>query len=69
MIAEHGVLLSMTDDDDLYLDTAVQMMEALAVHFEELGKAFSVYWWMHSRVAKAFKGEARQVVCDSAHDV
>ena len=40
MIAEHGVLLSMTEEDDLHFDAAVQMMEALAVHFEELDKGF-----------------------------
>ncbi len=65
IIAEYVVFLELTDEEDLNLDTAVKMMEALGGHLQEMDKeflrelvdAFPV-------IAEGYSGEAQQVVRD-----
>lgn len=40
IIAEYAVSLELTDEEELNLDTAVKMMEALAGHLQEMDKGF-----------------------------
>ena len=40
IIAEYVVFLTLTDEDELNLDTAVKMTESLADHLEEMDKGF-----------------------------
>ena len=40
IIAEYVVFLTLTDEDDLNLDTAVKMTESLANHRDEMDKGF-----------------------------
>jgi hypothetical protein len=68
IIAEYVVFLELTDEEDLNLDTAVKMMEALGGHLQEMDKeflrelvdAFPV-------IAEGYSGEAQQVVRDIPH--
>lgn len=68
MIADFVVFLSLTDEDELSLDTSVEMMENLAGRLEELDKeflrelvdAFAV-------IAEEYSGEAKEVVRNIAH--
>ncbi|MFW2851055.1 hypothetical protein ACM61V_03885 [Sphingomonas sp. TX0543] len=68
IIAEYVVFLELTDEEELNLDTAVKMMEALGSHLEELDKeflrelvdAFPV-------IAEEYSGEAQEVVRNIAY--
>lgn len=68
IIAEYVVFLELTDEEELNLDTAVTMMEALGGQLEKLDKeflrelvdAFPV-------IAEEYSGEAREVVRNIAY--
>lgn len=65
IIADYVLFLELTDEDELNLDTAVKMTEALAGQLEELDKdflrelvdAFGV-------IAEEYSGEAQKLVRD-----
>lgn len=68
IIAEYAVFLTLADEDELNLDTAVKMTESLADRLEamdkgflrELVEAFPV-------IAEGYSGEAQEVVRDIAY--
>ncbi|OQW73399.1 MAG: hypothetical protein BVN33_09840 [Proteobacteria bacterium ST_bin13] len=69
IIADYVVFLELTDEDDLNLDTAVKMMEALASQLEELDKGFlRELVDAFAVIAEEYSGEAQKVVRDIAHD-
>jgi len=65
IIAEYVVFLSLTDEDELNLDTAVKMTEALAGRLEEMDKGFlRELVGAFAIIAAGYEGEAQQVVRD-----
>ena len=70
LIAEYYVFLTLTDEEELNLDTAVKMTESLADHLEEMDKgflrdlvdAFPV-------IAEGYSGEAQEAVRNIAHSL
>jgi hypothetical protein len=68
IIAEYVVFLSLTDEDELNLDTAVKMMEALGSQLEELDKAFlRELVDAFAVIATEYSGDAQEVVRNIAH--
>jgi hypothetical protein len=68
IIADYVVFLELTDEDDLNLDTAVKMMEALADQLENLDKTFlRELVDAFALIAEEYSGEAQQVVRNIAH--
>lgn len=68
IIADYVVFLELTDEEDLNLDTAVKMMEALASQLEELDKGFlRELVDAFAVIAEEYSGEAQKVVRDIAH--
>lgn len=68
IIADYVVFLELTDEDELNLDTAVNMMEALADQLENLDKGFlRELVDAFSVIAAEYSGEAQQVVRNIAH--
>jgi hypothetical protein len=65
LIAEYVVFLSLTDEEELNLDTAVKMMESLADHLEEMDKGFlRELVDAFAIIAAEYSGEAQEVVRD-----
>ncbi|MFS0771576.1 hypothetical protein [Sphingomonas sp. 1P08PE] len=63
IIAEYAVFLELTDEEELNLDTAVKMMEALAGHLQEMDKGFlRELVDAFPIIAEKYSGEAREVV-------
>ena len=63
IIAEYVVFLELTDEEELNLDTAVKMTEALAGHLQELDKRFlRELVDAFPIVAEGYSGEARELV-------
>lgn len=68
IIAEYVVFLELTDENELNLDTAVKMMEALAGHLEEMDKGFlRELVEAFPIIAEGYSGEAQEVVRNIAH--
>ena len=68
IIAEYVVFLELTDEEDLNLDTAVKMMEALGGHLQEMVKGFlRELVDAFPVIAEGYSGEAQQVVRDIPH--
>ncbi|USU06494.1 hypothetical protein NF700_06605 [Sphingomonadaceae bacterium OTU29MARTA1] len=68
IIAEYVVFLELTDEEDLNLDTAVKMMEALGGHLQEMDKGFlRELVDAFPVIAEGYSGEAQQVVRDIPH--
>ena len=69
IIADFVVFLELTDEDELNLDTAVQMMEALAGQLEELDKGFlRELVDAFAVISENYSGEAKEVVQNIAHN-
>ncbi len=69
IIADYVVFLELTDEDDLNLDTAVKMMEALASQLEELDKGFlRELVDAFAVIAEEYSGEAQKVIRNIAHN-
>lgn len=69
IIAVYVVFLELTDEEELNLDTAVKMSEALAGDLEFLDKAFlRELVDAFATIAPEYSGEAQQVVRDIAHN-
>jgi hypothetical protein len=69
IVANYMVFLSLTDEEALELDTAVQMMEVLASDLEALDGVFLRELLDALQVvAMEYTGEARRVVRDIAQD-
>lgn len=65
LIAEYVVFLSLTDEEELNLDTAVKMMGSLADHLEEMDKGFlRELVDAFAIIAAEYSGEAQEVVRD-----
>ncbi|GAA0672470.1 hypothetical protein FHT00_001719 [Sphingomonas insulae] len=63
ILAEYILFLELTDEEDLNLDTAVKMMEALNGHFEEMDKGFlRELVDAFAIIATRYSGEAQEVV-------
>ncbi|MFS0773426.1 hypothetical protein [Sphingomonas sp. 1P08PE] len=68
LIAEYVVFLTLTDEEELNLDTAVKMTEALAGHLQEMDKGFlRELVDAFPVVAAGYSGEAHDVVRNIAH--
>ncbi|WP_294239423.1 hypothetical protein [uncultured Sphingomonas sp.] len=69
IIAEYVVFLTLTDEDELNLDTAVKMTESLADHLEEMDKGFlRELVDTFPVVAEGYSGEAQEVVRNIAYN-
>lgn len=69
IIAEYVVFLTLTDEDELNLDTAVKMTESLADHLEEMDKGFlRELVDAFPVVAEGYSGEAQEVVRNIAYN-
>jgi hypothetical protein len=69
IIASYVIFLELTDEEELNLDTAVKMSEALAGDLESLDKAFlRELVDAFATIAPEYSGEAQQVVRDIAHN-
>lgn len=65
IIADYVLFLELTDEDELNLDTAVKMSEALAGQLEELDKAFlRELVDAFGVIAEEYSGEAQKLVRD-----
>lgn len=65
IIADFFVFLSLTDEDELNLDTAVEMMENLAGRLEEMDRGFlRELVDAFAAIAEEYSGEAQQLVRD-----
>ncbi len=65
IIAEYVLFLELTDEDELNLDTAVKMTEALAGQLEELDKAFlRELVDAFGVIADEYTGESQKLVRD-----
>ena len=63
LIAEHVVFLTLTDEEELNLDTAVKMTESLADHLEEMDKEFlRELVDAFAEISTGYNGEAQEVV-------
>jgi hypothetical protein len=63
IIAQYVVFLELTDEEDLNLDTAVKMMEALAGQLQEMDKGFlRELVNAFPIIAEQYSGEAQEVV-------
>lgn len=70
LIAEYVVFLSLTDEEELNLDTAVKMTEALAGHLEEMDKGFlRELLDAFPVIAEGYSGEAQEVVRNIAYSL
>ncbi|OYY89931.1 MAG: hypothetical protein B7Y45_10255 [Sphingomonas sp. 28-66-16] len=68
IIADYVVFLELTDEDELNLDTAVTMMEALAGQLEEMDKGFlRELVDAFAVIAEEYSGDAKEVVRNIAH--
>lgn len=68
IIADYVVFLELTDEEQLNLDTAVTMMEALAGQLEELEKGFlRELVDAFAVIAEEYSGEAKEVVRNIAY--
>lgn len=68
LIAEYVVFLSLTDEEELNLDTAVKMTEALSGHLEEMDKGFlRELLDAFPVIAEEYSGEAQEVVRNIAY--
>ncbi|WP_255266762.1 hypothetical protein [Sphingomonas adhaesiva] len=68
IIAEYVVFLTLTDEDELNLDTAVKMTESLADHLEEMDKGFlRELVDAFPVIAEEYSGEAKEVVRNIAY--
>lgn len=68
IIAEYVVFLTLTDEDELNLDTAVKMTESLADHLEEMDKGFLREMVdAFPVIAEEYSGEAKEVVRNIAY--
>ncbi|QCB41138.1 hypothetical protein E5673_01920 [Sphingomonas sp. PAMC26645] len=69
IIADYVVFLELAEEDELNLDTAVTMMEALADQLENLDKDFlRELVDAFAAIAEEYSGEAQRVVRDIAHN-
>jgi hypothetical protein len=69
IIADYVVFLELTEEEELNLDTAVTMMEALADQLENLDKDFlRALIDAFAAIAEEYSGEAQRVVRDIAHN-
>lgn len=65
IIADYVLFLELTDEDELNLDTAVKMTEALAGQLEELDKGFlRELVDAFGVIAEEYSGEAQKLVRD-----
>lgn len=65
IIAEYVVFLTLADEDELNLDTAVKMTESLADHLEEMDKGFlRELVDAFPIISASYSDEAREVVRD-----
>ena len=65
IIAEYVLFLELTDEDELNLDTAVKMTDALAAQLEELDKAFlRELVDAFGVIADEYTGESQKLVRD-----
>lgn len=65
IIADIFIFLSLTDEDELNLDTAVEMTENLAGRIEEMDKGFlRELVDAFAVIAEEYSGEAQQLVRD-----
>lgn len=63
LIAEYVVFLSLTDEEELNLDTAVKMMESLADYLQEMDQEFlRELVDAFAEISKGYNGEAQEVV-------
>ena len=63
IIAEYAVFLELTDEEELNLDTAVKMMEALGGHLQGMDKGFlRELVDAFPIIAEEYSGEAQEVV-------
>lgn len=63
IVAEWVLFLEFTDEEELNLDTAVKMMEALGGHLEEMDKGFLQEMVdAFPIIAAGYSGEAQEVV-------
>lgn len=68
IIADFFVFLSLTDEDQLNLDTAVEMMENLAGRLEDMDKVFlRELVDAFAVIAEEYSGEAKEAVRNIAH--
>lgn len=68
IIAEYAVFLQLTDEEELNLDTAVKMMEALAGQLQEMDKGFlRELVDAFPIIAEGYSGEAQEVIRNIAH--
>jgi len=69
IIADYVVFLELAEEEELNLDTAVTMMEALADQLENLDKDFlRELIDAFAAIAEGYSGEAQGVVRDIAHN-
>ncbi len=70
LIAEYYVFLTLTDEEELNLDTAVKMTESLADHLEEMDKGFlRELVNTFPIIAEGYSGEAQEVVRNIARSL
>lgn len=68
IIAEYVVFLELTSEDELNLDTAVKMMEALGGQLEDMDKGFlRELVDAFPIIAEGYSGEAQEVVRNIAY--
>ncbi len=68
IIAEYAVFLTLADEDELNLDTAVKLTESLADHLEAMDKGFLCELMdAFPVIAEEYSGEAREVVRNIAY--
>lgn len=69
IVADFVVFFSLTDEDELNLDTSVEMMENLAGRFEEMDKGFlRELVDAFAVIAEEYSSEAKAVVRNMAYD-
>lgn len=70
LIAEYYLFLTLTDEEELNLDTAVKMTESLADHLETMEKGFlRKLVDAFPVIAEGYSGEAQEVVRNIAHSL
>ncbi|MCH4894555.1 hypothetical protein GO308_15710 [Sphingomonas sp. SFZ2018-12] len=68
IVADFVIFLSLTDEDELNLDTSVEMMENLAARLDEMDKGFlRELVDAFAVIAEEYSGEAKEVVRNIAH--
>lgn len=70
LIAEYYAFLTLTDEEELNLDTAVKMTESLVDHLEEMDKGFlRELVDAFPIIAEGYSGEAQEVVRNIARSL